>query len=266
MQIKHLNVLLQVQGKSCSLIENLFLLNGLFDNRATDCKIDYIPDEILIKIFQYLSPSQRIRIEEVSKRWKILSKYSWTNFWVLDDDSSFFSDLSTEEFSLHDLVSKPPMLKTLLQRCGMYLEKFILEKNYQLTFLKYGQELLDFLDHLELPVPSRNDYILSMVSQFCPNLVQLEFYHFPLGLSGLNNSAHNCSKLRSVSFAHCFNDGFVENELGCFIRYCPNLQTLDLSGNCQITGSCFRYLPSQLKRLNLFLCKSLENGGLQVST
>lgn len=147
--------------------------------------MDELPDPIIIQIFEYLNPSERILIEEVCKRWYYLGAAAWTKFNYLKTPS---------------LPNTCNMIEMVLSRCGKYLNIL---------------EILEF--------ESDPENMLSIVAQNCPNLEKFSFNsNFPNTFLDLQLSSvfRKCSHLTTVDLSknksltgRCFSD--VPAELKC---------------------------------------------------
>lgn len=212
------------------------------------CKINELPDTILVQIFTFLTAQQRIRIERVCKRWSFISKCSWMKFRVINFGSFTQPDYPFATNIWPSLCWRRPVLnnhtlKTILIRCGKYLQCI---------------DLKDYRDTL--------DYrILSVIGQFCPNLEIINLTGILVTNSSLRSLALRCRKLKSVIFQRCFQDSIIDRGLSYLLSNCPNLTSLNLSENERITGNCFYDLPIKLKYLVLSTCYELRDEGVRVN-
>jgi len=130
------------------------------------------------------------------------------------------------------------------------------------------------------------DNILLLMIKLCPKLVSLEFIYITIDdqiVSILTKNFYDVSKL---CFAHPL--GLTEDSIQTIINYfgpqlkcltirdcditedclqtvvqqCPNLVSLDVSGNPDITGESFQYLSNNLLALHLSQCDSIQELGL----
>lgn len=207
--------------------------------------IGELSDNVLVKIFSYLSAQQRIRIERVCKRWNQISKSSWTKFNVINY-STFTPDLPVS-IQVWPVCWRRPVLnnqtlKAILFRCGKYL-KFLDLSGYR-----------DTLDYR----------VLSVVGQYCPNLETINLTGILVTNSSLRSLALRCFKLKSVIFQRCFQDSIIDRGLSYLLSNCPELISLNLSENERITGNCFHDLPPRLRFLVLSTCYELQDEGVRV--
>lgn len=236
------------------LLEQLFFSFGLLDSRvyspllttcstamnSTNCDIAKLPDELLVQIFEFLSPRQRIRMERICRRWESLSKYSWIKFHELNSSTFIRDSRKITKTSVRKPRINCSKLKTVLSRGGKYLKLFQLSEGC--------------------------DDILNVVARFCPNLEVLQLQYISLSVLSLQNFAVHCRQMKSVSFYGCFVNEIIDLALCHFFRNCPLLTSLNLSISRKLTGRCFCELPIGLHDLQLIDCRQLENEGIRVCT
>lgn len=104
------------------------------------CKIhSKIPDAVLIKIFEYLTPMERIQMEEICQECEILSKkYSWFNYKYLD--LGYINPVTTSTYYLEEI----------LRRSGKHVKSakiavFPFDELISLTLMDYCTNL-EYLD------------------------------------------------------------------------------------------------------------------------
>ncbi|XP_054167032.1 dynein regulatory complex subunit 6-like [Oppia nitens] len=134
---------------------------------------------------------------------------------------------------------------------------------------------------------SKTDQILTLMTQLCPNLDSLEMIYITIDEPIVEVLTKNFYDVKQLSFAHPL--GLTEDNIELIVNYfgaqligltltdcdisedclytvinvCPNLQSLDISGNVDITGDCFEYLNSNLLVLRLSQCDSIQEYGLK---
>lgn len=213
----------------------------------TSVTMDQLPDSVLVKIFEYLSVLQRIRIEEVGKRWNGLSKCAWSHVQVLSW-SSFIPEL---EFTPFFGEVNSGMLNVVLRRCGKYLKTFDFSENGICRFSYRNYE------------PRAR--VLSMLYEFCRNLQTVCLSEFRLECrSPYSYLLPPCTELTSITFSNCIEVPSPDRELRALFREYRNLTSLNLSRNETINGECFADLPDKLEYLYLSGCVGLKDKGVQV--
>jgi hypothetical protein len=130
------------------------------------------------------------------------------------------------------------------------------------------------------------DNILSLMTKLCPKLISLEFIYVTIDEKIVSNLTQNFYDVNHLCFAHplhvtedliklvinyfgpqlksliIVDCDITEECLESIVKQCPNLETLDLSQNADITGESFQYLSSNLVTLRLSQCDSIEELGL----
>lgn len=82
-----------------------------------EINLNQLPDPILIRIFEYLSPSEQI--ETVCNKWNFSSKYAWTKFHsVCNFSFSIFRNLPAE---VARKINSSKFITLHISRCGKYL-------------------------------------------------------------------------------------------------------------------------------------------------
>ena len=178
--------------------------------------IENLPEECLIKIFQYLSLAERARIERVSKTLRDAAKQSWYNVKELKFDHKFLG-LKPYPESKIDVFT----LREILERCGFYLTKI---------------DLLEYYDCYYDCLP--------MVAEYCPNIQIIKFNEpSNIGLKRLSKKCKNIYELTIRAY-----DTYYENELADLFSVNKNLKLLEISTHfaeiAQI-GKCLLKLPLQ---------------------
>ena len=143
------------------------------------------------------------------------------------------------------------------------------------------------LDLIVIANDCYSDQILLLMTELCPNLEALELIYITIDDPIVEILTKHFYDVNDLSFAHPL--GLTEDSLQTIVHYfgpqllgltiadsdlsedcleavvaeCPNLQLLDVSGNPDITGDCFRYLNNNLLTLRLSQCDSIRESGLQ---
>ena len=175
--------------------------------------IEILDDDSLISIFKLLPVAERIKIERVSRTWKILAKQSWSNVTVLNMDPKI---LGLKPFGKkHDYSEiNDHVLEQILIRCGKYLQKINLN--------------------------SVHECMLSILANYSPNIQSIESDKASVeGIAQLAENCRNICELKTIFYRKMriekkFEKLFLSNQ---------NFRVLDLNTWGIITGKCFLKLP-----------------------
>lgn len=182
------------------------------------CIINAIDDFCLEKIFQYLEPHERIRIERVCKRWSYVSKSSWIDFREID--AKFLRDKVIVKFE-EKLINE--IICNLLSRCGKYLKKIDLEIHYIIYALDWN-------------------FLLNLLAKFCENIQVLKIHGF-CSISSSSSSSSSSYILDPPDTDEVLRKIFLKN---------THLKTVFIE-SIRITGLCLNYLPfKSLDTLSIF--------------
>jgi hypothetical protein len=185
-----------------------------------------IPDEILIKIFSFITNDNLNNIYNsllVSKRWNRLATFALYNtlhFHTVDQRSNFFKGLLTN--------NEDQYINEKRDRC---LDLTLLEREFSINE-KLNQQIEEGMD-----VPDNNEIIIN------DNPIPMKYINYVkninFGLSPDENSDTNEDGTFNNSLEwsqHCIN-----SSLNIISIYCPNIVSLNLSG-CQY----YDYVLSEL--------------------
>jgi len=185
-----------------------------------------IPDEILIKIFSFITNDNLNNIYNsllVSKRWNRLATFALYNtlhFHTVDQRSNFFKGLLTN--------NEDQYINEKRDRC---LDLTLLEREFSINE-KLNQQIEEGMD-----VPDNNEIIIN------DNPIPMKYINYVkninFGLSPDENSDTNEDGTFNNSLKwsqHCIN-----SSLNIISIYCPNIVSLNLSG-CQY----YDYVLSEL--------------------
>lgn len=156
---------------------------------ATLRKFDKLPNHIVVKIFEYLTVTEKILIERVCKQWNCLAVDSWSKYHRLYSWS---------------LPKTSGAIEKVLSLCGKYLTT--------LEIRRYDD--------------ADPENILFLVAQRCPNLVKFSFKqcNFPNLDVQLSNIFRNCLRLTTLDLSE--NENLTGS---CFIDIPPELTSMALN-------------------------------------
>ena len=132
--------------------------------------IEILNDDILIEIFSYLSLTNRIRIERVCKKWKDLSKYSWSKVKKLEINPNFSGVNAFQANQKYPEIGEE-IVNGVLRRCGKFLKEIVIK-----------------LDNL--------DCQLSTVAAYCPNIETIICEN--ASIKGLEKLVENCKNISAL--------------------------------------------------------------------
>ncbi|XP_026667916.1 F-box protein SKIP2-like [Ceratina calcarata] len=196
--------------------------------------IQILNNDCLIHIFLQLPIVDRIRIERVCKRWRILSKESWHSVKKLDLSSSMWGTLPG---SKHREINTSTLRKVLL-RCGPYLNEINLSQ-------------------MSSPL---NPSTLTIVGKLCPNLQRIDVTGLTVSTSGINSLTDNCRDI--VKFSLGSTTHICDLDLQRLFKVNQKLRYFKLAFG-KISGRCLFYVPLEtMEEVVLESCSSLQERSL----
>lgn len=150
------------------------------------------------------------------KRWKKLSRYSWSTITKLGISS--FRQGSPGNQKIDKLI-----LLKILQRCGKYLKQIYVAEEKFFHEIKYDIDILD------------------IIFQYCPNLTNIDLSMFTIHLRDLVLLKKKCQKLTKLTIGK---SEYLYNEHIFFQGYLQ-LNYFEICWNRFISGKCLSYLPVQ---------------------
>lgn len=191
----------------------------------------FIFDEILIKIFSYLTICDLIMLERVSKKWRQLSLKSW---------------ISRKDIILTKHVgSNFPLkcIKEILRRGGKYINT--LDMTGVLTLMH---------------VPEKS--IISAINNYCHYLQHLKIYisrEDGENLLLINSGIVGNLKTLHISFVFSGKSDTVENNVSALVKKAVNVEDFYLSTEENIKGTFLLHLSDKCKTLTLRRCYEIDN-------
>ncbi|XP_032671226.1 F-box/LRR-repeat protein 12-like isoform X2 [Odontomachus brunneus] len=194
-----------------------------------DAFINILDDDCLIHIFQFLPIVDKIRIERVCKRWRILSLDSW--YTMKKIDTSFL----LEGFPTHHRITEFILKKVMktLSRNG----RFITELHLSCPATMFPSDVAQF-----------NRKLFDIVMKYCSNLTNINVSMITINKKDkqLLGRYKNITRLTLGTFYN------LDKQETFFQEY-PQLNYLQILSNFDFVGKCLPYLPAQTMR-TLILC------------
>ncbi|KAI1709554.1 hypothetical protein Ddc_13868 [Ditylenchus destructor] len=177
--------------------------------------INSLPAVILAQIFQNLHYIERLKIEQVCKKWEFAGKkHSWTNHRIFDNYRS-------EEWSESKIIK----IKPFFERCGNYLQHLTLRRwspEFVLSFVKMAPNV----QHLRLSGVELDDECLKGLAQMVPGLKSLHLGYSPRCYDSV---LIEWFKAMTCLEYLCFNDpNRVLFDSYSFVQFPPNLKYLEM--------------------------------------
>ncbi|EZA47801.1 Putative RNA-binding protein EEED8.10, partial [Ooceraea biroi] len=185
---------------------------GCLQNDSENVSIHMLNDDCLRHIFLFLPIADRVRIERVCTRWRILSQDSWHMMRALD--------LSPFTWGLATHTIHTAKLRKLLLKCGRFLTRINLSDS----------------------IHCLSQSTLTIIAKFCPNLTSIDVTALTVCSSGIEALAHNCNNITRFSLGpstYC-----CDNELKNFFSRNKGLEYLAISRN-SLLGKSLSGLPAE---------------------
>ena len=165
------SIINKIRSKNCLVPQS----NNGWDQQPS---MNILPDECLIEIFHFLPISDRVRIERVCQRWKMLAKaYSWSNFKHLDFSlDSWHLRPSHKELEIKNLNINS--FYSVLKRCARYLNSIdTIKSSFYSPELEEDIPLFDFCPNIQsVSMKIFSEFQLQDLSKNCKNLKHLHLY------------------------------------------------------------------------------------------
>ncbi|XP_032671828.1 F-box/LRR-repeat protein 16-like [Odontomachus brunneus] len=193
--------------------------------------INMLNDDCLKHIFQFLPIVDKIRIERVCKRWRILSLDSWYKMKKIDTSyllQGFPKRHGTTEFILKKI-------EKMLSRYG----KFIIELHLpnSVTTLQNPSDVAPF-----------NRKLFEIVMEHCSNLTNINVSMITIDKE--NKQLFMGKKITRLTLERSY--GLDEHET--FFQEYPQLNYLQIFFHNDFGGKCLSYLPVQTMRTLIVRC------------
>ncbi|XP_011504616.1 PREDICTED: F-box/LRR-repeat protein 7-like [Ceratosolen solmsi marchali] len=206
--IENQNKKVQKASESMQKISTTYILND-------DAEIHKLNNDCLMHVFMFLPIIDKIKMERVCRRWRIISQESWRTFKKLDLSQSSWG---------FDILNNGPRevytatLRQVLLRCGQFLSHIDLSK---------------FTENL-------SQSTLTIVARLCPNLQHINITGLAVSSAGIKTLTDNCHNITEFSLGLC--SASCDNDLSDLFLKNEKLRYLKLTGN-SISGRCLLNLP-----------------------
>lgn len=220
----HVSIVEQESDEDTDKDESCVSADHLVFESAAEDGINRLNDDCLHHIFTFLDFRNRIRVEQVCKKWQRVSLSMWRSIHYLD----------LNEFCTSN--SKPltmKILEQLLRRCNGNVRSI---------------NLCDATHSL-------SGHTLPLIAMYCPNVENIKVSLLNIGNRSLAHFAMLCTKLKSLSFNECLY--FSDHDMTLLLSRSKELNTLDLTKSMRISGSCLSRITGPLQTLSLDRCSSI---------
>ncbi|KAI1716108.1 hypothetical protein Ddc_10525 [Ditylenchus destructor] len=172
------------------------------------------------QIFEKLPCEDRLKIEQVCKKWQFVGKhFSWSTYKIFDNSS--YRDWPDERVTEE--------IKPFFDRCGRYLNhvKFCTWQHETILSLI---KMAPHVQHLKFSGVSLNDESLKELAQIVPDLKSLVLKDSLRWHEGdADNGSMECFKLMtSLEYLHIYQGSALLDQCS-FVQFPPNLKFLTLS-------------------------------------
>lgn len=199
------------------------------DESSEENKFQSVPavfqlnEYVMLHIFSYLGPKDRIRIERVCRRWRLLAIKSWHRLNHLDFHGAF----------------------TSFKGIGGLTDEVLW------SILRRGCQNLTSLD-LSLSPHFLTEFAVLCIAKQCKSLKELNLSGVAVNTSSLKALSKSCTHLEKVTLQKCYRVG--EKALWWLFKNCEKLSHANLEGNKSLKGQCFFMLPPSCESLYLKEC------------
>ncbi|XP_063966707.1 uncharacterized protein LOC129254741 [Lytechinus pictus] len=206
-----------------------------------DSLVNALPDDVLIKIFSYLTMQERIAIESVCKRWRKVCEATWLSQSSLHF-TNMFKGFSFSEEQVGPTVMTDAILKSILFK-GCYN-----------------------LKHLDISASPRFLSVRSLncIGQVCRELKSLNLSFSKVDNNSIKTITNGSRNIERIILKGCQELG--EKGVWWLFHNCENLYHVDLTENRRVNGKCFHILNKHCKVVLLNGCCSVNDKGLDCLT
>ncbi|XP_067209749.1 F-box/LRR-repeat protein 2 isoform X1 [Linepithema humile] len=182
-------------------------------NDTNRVSIHILNDDCLRHIFLFLPILDRVRIERVCRRWRILSQDSWHMMKTLDLSPLTWGSMGNKTIST-------AILRKILLKSGRFLTRV----------------------NLSEPIHNLSQSTLTIVGKLCPNLESVDVTGLTVCASGIQMLAKNCRNITKFNLGP--SSYSCDNELKELFKLNQNLEHLAITRN-GVLGKCLLWLPAQ---------------------
>lgn len=197
----------------------------------TEPAIFQLNEYTMLHIFLYLPAKDRVCIERVCRRWRVLAIKSWHHTNHLDFQGAFAS----------------------FRGLGGLTDEVLW------SILRRGCQNLKSLD-LSLSPHFLTDFAVLCIAKQCKSLKELKLSGVDVSTSSLKALSKGCLDLEKVILQKCYK--VSEKALWWLFKECKKLTHINLQGNRSLKGQCFFMLPPTCVELDLKECNQLTDKGM----
>uniref|UniRef100_A0A915E3E3 F-box domain-containing protein n=1 Tax=Ditylenchus dipsaci TaxID=166011 RepID=A0A915E3E3_9BILA len=194
---------------------------------------DELPLKVLERVFRFLEPIDRVRLERVNKSWLEAAAKAWCQCEHLSfsvDDTS-----ATKQFDSRNPL-RNSHLTCFLRRCGPHLKSLNLSNT---------SNLLD-------------DRAVEEIGHQCPHLLELDLS----GVSASPNALRSLSESLLLLHKMCYRGMRNSDERHFWSLFKSNAKSIrhvDLRGCVQLRGRCFKLFGGELEEVLLDGCRKIDD-------
>ncbi|KHJ42105.1 F-box domain protein [Trichuris suis] len=196
-----------------------------------------LPDEVLLKIFDYLSVRETLRLEGTCRRLYLIAERHWKRLTCLDL-LDFLSSNNRNSLDICSAYKFDMAAKSVVERVGPHLKHLVLSRFGPLEYgLRMGLEYA--------------------VVEYCSNLESLNLSYRLLERFWLVQLAEATPTLKKLNVAqvHIRHYGGLDDKLlETVLKHWNKLETLVVRNNKRIHLACYQYLPTTLRQLDVKGC------------
>ncbi|XP_032681321.1 F-box/LRR-repeat protein 2-like [Odontomachus brunneus] len=202
-----------------------------------NASINILNDDCLKHIFQFLPIVDKMRIERVCKRWRVLSKDSWYTMKEIDTSWIYeISDFLTYHRFAEVILKK---IEKMLPKYGKFITKLHLP--HPATMSTLGYNIREF-----------NEKLFKIVMKYCTNLTNINISITIIDEEDEQIFLCKCKKITRLTLGVFYD----LDEQKTFFQEFPQLNYLQIFCNDNFTGECISYLPAQTMRTLIVRCCS----------
>ncbi|XP_032681292.1 F-box/LRR-repeat protein 2-like isoform X2 [Odontomachus brunneus] len=208
--------------------------------------INILNDDCLKHIFQFLPIVDKIRIERVCKRWRVLSKDSWYTMKKIDTSYLLQGMFSNTCFPTHHGIIEFILnkMEEMLSRYGRLITELYIAHPATMSLpncnIIQKQELTDKF----------NKELFKIVMKYCSNLTNINVSVITIDEEDKQLFKGRCKKITRLTLGTFYN----LDEQKTFFQEYPQLNYLKIFFNNTFVGKCLSYLPAQTMSTLIVRC------------
>ncbi|XP_058794527.1 putative RNA-binding protein EEED8.10 isoform X1 [Phymastichus coffea] len=195
-----------------------------------DALIHKLNDDCLMHIFSFLPIADRVKIERVCKRWKVVSQSSWRTFKKLDLTQATWGFTLSNQGPREIYTSS---LRKALLRCGQFLTHI---------------DLSNFAEKLSKST-------LTVIARFCPNLLYIDITGLGVSPAGIKSLTASCSNIVEFNLGPCSSQ--CDPDLSLLFSNNKKLRRVKIFKNF-INGKSLMSLPETIEAISIGECSNVS--------